>query len=101
MENLEWLIKTMKVLSNPVRLKIIASLQREPKHIYALAKELGLSYPLVHLYLQSLEDLGIVKGRIDESKVDERERKIYSVVPFQISITPEIIEKLERGDVNE
>ncbi len=100
MEDLEWLIKAMKVLSNPVRLKIIASLQREPKHIYALAKELQLSYPLVHLYLQSLEDLGIVISRIDESKMDERERKVYSIVPFQISITPELIEKLERGERN-
>ncbi|MGC8663929.1 MAG: ArsR/SmtB family transcription factor [Thermoplasmata archaeon] len=100
MENMEWLIRTMKALSNPIRLKIIASLQREPKHIYALAKELQLSYPLIHLYLQSLEDLGIVKSKIDESKVDERERRIYSIVPFQFSITPELIEKLERGENN-
>jgi DNA-binding transcriptional ArsR family regulator len=40
------LVKTLKAIANPMRLKIIASLASESKHAYALVKELGLSYPL-------------------------------------------------------
>lgn len=94
------LLKLMKVMSNPVRIRIIASLEREPKHIYALAKELKLSYPLVHLYLESLEKAGLVAGRLSAGEVDERERKTYHVLPFEFRLTPALLKKLEE-DVNE
>ena len=96
----EELLKIMKVLANPVRLKIIASLEREPKHIYALAKELGLSYPLVHLYLESLEKAGLVSGEMETGKSDERERKTYIVSQFNIHLTPSLIRELEEEDRN-
>lgn len=96
----EELLKIMKVLANPVRLKIIASLEREPKHIYALAKELELSYPLVHLYLESLEKAGLVSGEMETGKSDERERKTYIVSQFNIHLTPSLIRELEEEDRN-
>lgn len=88
-------MRLMKVMSNPVRVRIIASLEREPKHIYALAKELGISYPLVHLYLESLESAGLVAGKLAAGQLDERERKTYHVIPFELRITPELLKKLE------
>ncbi len=94
------LLKLMKVMANPVRVRIIASLEREPKHIYGLAKELGLSYPLVHLYLESLENAGLVSGSMSSGPADERERKTYHVVPFELKITPALIKSLEER-VNE
>ena len=94
------LLKLMKVMSNPVRVRIIASLERKPKHIYALAKELKLSYPLVHLYLESLEKAGLVEGSMSAGVVDERERKTYHVIPFELKVTPALIRKLEEN-VNE
>ncbi len=87
----------MKVLANPVRLRIIASLERGPKHIYALAKELQLSYPLVHLYLESLEKAGLVSGVTETGREDERERRTYMVSRFSIHLTPSLIEKLEEA----
>lgn len=89
------LLKVMKVMSNPVRMRIIASLEGSPKHIYALAKELGLSYPLVHLYLESLETAGLVSGEMTAGPKDDRERKTYHVVPFELRVTPALIRKLE------
>ncbi len=91
------LLKLMKVMSNPIRIRIIASLERDPKHIYALAKELNLSYPLVHLYLESLEKAGLVTGKLSAGLVDERERKTYHVVDFELRITPALIRKLEEN----
>ncbi|MBX8635532.1 MAG: winged helix-turn-helix domain-containing protein [Thermoplasmata archaeon] len=90
----------MKVLANPVRLRIIASLEREPKHIYALAKELNLSYPLVHLYLESLEKAGLVSGTTETGRGDERERKTYMMSRFSIHLTPALIRKLEEAENN-
>ncbi|MBX8631351.1 MAG: winged helix-turn-helix domain-containing protein [Thermoplasmata archaeon] len=97
-ESTKELLGIMKVLSNPVRLRIIASLERKPKHIYALAKELKLSYPLVHLYLESLEKAGLVTSSTESGVEDERERKIYTVSPFNLNITPELVRKLEEAD---
>lgn len=91
------LLRLMKVMSNPVRVRIIASLEREPKHIYALAKELKLSYPLVHLYLESLENAGLVAGLLSAGEVDERERKTYHVLPFELVLTPALLTKLEEN----
>lgn len=92
------LLRFMKVMSNPVRVRILASLEREPKHIYALAKELKLSYPLVHLYLESLERAGLVNGNISAGVFDERERKTYHVVPFELRVTPALIRRLEENE---
>jgi predicted transcriptional regulator len=88
------MLRLMKVLSNPVRINILASLKRQPKHIYALAKELHLSYPLIHLYLESLEKAGLVEGKVISGVADDRERKIYSVKPFRLEITPDLFERL-------
>jgi len=88
------MLRLMKALSNPVRISILASLRRQPKHIYALAKELHLSYPLIHLYLESLEKAGLVEGKVISGIGDDRERKIYSVKPFRLEITPDLFERL-------
>jgi len=55
---LEKLVKTLKALAYPLRFKMIAKLAEEPQHAYALAKNLGISYPLAHLHLKGLKKLG-------------------------------------------
>jgi ArsR family transcriptional regulator len=89
--------KIMKALSNPVRLRIVASLADEPKHIYALAKELNLSYPLVHLYLESLEKVGLVEGAPGPAQEDQRERKYYHTSQFRVNLTPDLIREMYKG----
>ncbi len=97
-ENMEGLLKILKALANPVRLKMIALLQEQPMHIYALAKELGLSYPLAHLYLSTLEKHGLIVGEIKIGNGDERERKEYRVRTFNVVLSPEEIAKLAKGE---
>ncbi len=84
----------MKALSNPVRMTIVGSLAREPKHIYALAKELRLSYPLVHLYVESLEKVGLVESTTGGVAPDQRERKYYRAASFRIELTPERLKEM-------
>lgn len=89
--------KIMKALSNPIRLKIVGSLAEEPKHIYALAKELNLSYPLVHLYLDSLVKVGLVEAAPGPAPADQRERKYYRTSQFRVDLTPDLIKGIYQG----
>lgn len=85
----------MKALANPIRLKMIASLLKEPKHLYALAKELGLSYPLAHLHLKALRRLGLVMEVREERKVEGLPSvKYYAPSDFQLILSPERIREV-------
>jgi DNA-binding transcriptional ArsR family regulator len=95
----EELVRALKALSNPIRLKMIASLNSEPKNIYALAKELGLSYPLAHLHLSGLKRLGLVREVREEKKVEGLPTvKYYSPSDFKFVLTPQNIEDLYRKE---
>ena len=53
--------------------RILALVDEEPRHGYALAKELGKQGPTVYEHLQELEEAGYI-----ESKQEGR-RKVYSL----------------------
>lgn len=89
------MVKVLKALANPIRLRMIALLHKEPKNIYALAKEMGLPYPLAHLHLKGLKKLGLVKEVKTEQKVKGLPSvKYYAPSEFQLVLTPESIRKL-------
>jgi len=89
---LETLVKTIKALSNPLRLKIIANLSEEPQHAYALAKNLGVSYPLAHLHLKGLKKMGLIKEIKNEARSEELPAvKTYVPTNFELIITPQMI----------
>ena len=89
------LLKTLKALANPIRLRIIASLAEKPKHAYALAKELGLSYPLTHLHMKGLKKMGLIEEIKEERKKEGLPTvKIYAPVDFELILTPESIRNL-------
>jgi predicted ArsR family transcriptional regulator len=74
---------------------MIASLKEEPKHLYALAKELGLPYPLAHLHLNGLKKLGLVKEIREEKKVRGLPSvKYYAPSDFKLVLTPQSIRDL-------
>lgn len=90
-DGLQTLVKTLKALSNPIRLRIIASLAEEPKHAYALAKEMGLSYPLTHLHLKGLRKLGLIREIEQDKRTEGRPTRTYAPVEFELHLTPEKI----------
>jgi ArsR family transcriptional regulator len=86
------MVKMLKALSNPIRLKMIASLCDKPKHLYALAKELNLPYPLAYLHLNGLKKLGLVKEIREEKKVKGLPSvKYYAPADFKLVLTPQSI----------
>lgn len=92
---LETLVKTIKALSNLLRLKIIANLSEEPQHAYALAKNLGISYPLAHLHLKGLKKMGLIKEIRNDARSEELPVvKTYAPTDFELIITPQMIHDL-------
>jgi predicted transcriptional regulator len=77
-------------LANPHRLRILATLAEGPVHVSRLAREVGLSRPLVHMHLKRLEAAGLVSGRLELSD-DGKAMKFFEVTPFAIELTPELV----------
>jgi ArsR family transcriptional regulator len=84
------LLRMLAALANPHRLQIVGSLTKERNYVSQLARELGISRPLLHMHLQRLESAGLVKGVLELSE-DGKAMKYFQVTPFALSLTPERI----------
>lgn len=89
------LVRVLAALSNPQRLRILAALVGGNVHVSQLAREIGLSRPLVHMHLQRLEAAGLVTGRLELSD-DGKAMRFYDVTPFAIHLTPELVVEAAR-----
>lgn len=84
------MLKILAALANPHRLRVIAALVGGRNYVSQLARELGMSRPLLHLHLQRLEAAGLVVGKLELS-ADGKAMKYFEVAPFSIELTPESI----------
>lgn len=101
-KDIKELLGVLKVLANPARLRIIALLSRRPMYVSEIARELKMPYPLVHLYLTKLEEVGIIETRYEFVKSEKPHvRKYCKLTDFKIVLSPKIIRKLFYGDENE
>jgi len=75
-------------LSNPHRLRIIACLQSGGRnYVSQLAREIGISRPLMHLHLQKLESVGLVTSKLELSP-DGKALNYFEVNNFSFLLTP-------------
>src|SRR5262245_56037441 len=91
----EQLVRVLSALSSPQRLRILATLARGSVHVSQLARQVGLSRPLVHMHLRRLEAAGLVSGRLELSD-DGKALKLYEVAPFAIHLTPDLVVEAAR-----
>ncbi|QNM96016.1 ArsR/SmtB family transcription factor [Chitinimonas koreensis] len=85
------LLAMLAALANPHRLKIIAALKsRGRNYVSQLAREIGISRPLLHLHLQKLEEAGLVVSRLELSQ-DGKALNFFEVVEFDVELTPAAI----------
>ncbi|WP_141434338.1 winged helix-turn-helix domain-containing protein [Bacillus sp. 03113] len=84
------LLITLEALSNPFRLKIIAILHQERQYVSQLARELGISRPLLYLHLQKLENAQLIKGHHEISK-NGKAMKFYELSSFSITLDEHLI----------
>jgi DNA-binding transcriptional ArsR family regulator len=62
------LLAMMAALASPHRLRVIGALASGGRnYVSALAREIGISRPLLHLHLQKLEEAGLVTSRLELS----------------------------------
>jgi predicted transcriptional regulator len=89
----ERLLAMLAALANPHRLRIIAALSSNGRtYVSQLAREIGISRPLLHLHLQKLETAGLVSSKLELSS-DGKALNYFEVAKFVIELTPAIIAK--------
>ncbi|MDT0446931.1 MULTISPECIES: winged helix-turn-helix domain-containing protein [unclassified Streptomyces] len=84
------LLKVLAALGNPHRMRIVAALAAERNYVSRLAREIGMSRPLLHMHLQRLEAAGLVVGTLELS-ADGKAMKFFEVAPFIYELTPRTI----------
>ena len=85
------LLAMLAALANPHRLRIVAALTAGGRnYVSQLAREVGISRPLLHLHLQKLEDAGLVTSQLELSR-DGKALNYFQVSPFAVDLTPTTI----------
>ena len=85
------LLAMLAALANPHRLRIIAALASGGRnYVSQLAREIGISRPLLHLHLQKLEEAGLVTSNLELS-ADGKALNYFEVTDFGLELTPAAI----------
>src|SRR6202012_6264785 len=87
------MLAVLAALANPHRLRIVATLVGGGRnYVSRLAREIGISRPLLHLHLQKLEEAGLVTGKLELSR-DGKALNYFEVEKFDFELTPAAIAK--------
>ena len=84
------MVRIMAALSNPHRMRVVATLVRGATYVSQLARELEISRPLLQVHLRRLEAAGLVTSELQISE-EGKAMKFYSVQPFALQLNPETI----------
>jgi DNA-binding transcriptional ArsR family regulator len=85
------LLAALAALSNPHRLRIIAALVTGGRnYVSQLARDVGISRPLLHLHLEKLESAGLVSSQLELSS-DGKALNYFEVTNFAFRLTPDAI----------
>lgn len=87
------LLAACSALANPHRLRILGALADGRQYVSLLARQLGMSRPLLHMHLQKLQAAGLVTGSLELSE-DGKAVKYFEAVPFALAITPQIVKSV-------
>ena len=80
------LVEMLAALANPLRLRIVATLAAGGRdYVSHLAREIGVSRPLLHMHLQRLEAAGLVTGQLELSD-DGKAMKFFEVTKFDLHL---------------
>ena len=85
------LLAALAALANPHRMRVVAALASGGRnYVSQLAREIGISRPLLHLHLQKLEDAGLVTSKLELS-TDGKALNYFDVTEFAFHLTPAAI----------
>src|SRR3979409_1035370 len=79
------------------RLRIIAALKANGRnYVSQLAREVGISRPLLHLHLEKLAEAGLVTSKLDAAR-DGTALNYVEVADFDFELTPSAIVKAAKS----
>jgi len=84
------LLAIFEALAHPLRLKIIEHLATEQHYVSQLARDLGISRPLLYLHLKKLEEANLVKGH-SEILASGKAAKYFTLNTFDFAINAQLI----------
>src|ERR1041384_7877468 len=80
------LVEMLAALANTLRLRIVATPAGGRHYVSHLAREIGVSRPLLHMHLRRLEAAGLIAGTLELSD-DGKAMKYYEVTDFNLHLT--------------
>ena len=87
----ERLLAALAALANAHRLRILATLASGGRqYVSQLAREVGISRPLLHLHLNKLEEAGLVTSQLELSD-DGKALNFFEVTDFSFELSPAVI----------
>lgn len=89
------LSKLLRFLGNEQRLSILKAISVQEKYAREISEELGISRPLVNIYLKQFEKLGLVTGRSEVSEESPYFKRYYKSVPFELVVSLEVIQNMK------
>ena len=90
------LLAMLAALANPHRIRIVAALTAGGRnYVSQLARDLGISRPLLHLHLAKLAEAGLVTSRLELSE-DGKALHFYAVSDFAVDLTPAALAEAAR-----
>lgn len=89
------LVEMLAALANPIRLRVVATLAGGRDYVSHLAREIGVSRPLLHMHLQRLEAAGLIVGTFELSD-DGKAMKYYEVTDFNLRLTASAVAEAAR-----
>lgn len=89
------LVEMLAALANPIRLRVVATLAGGRDYVSHLAREIGVSRPLLHMHLQRLEAAGLIVGTFELSD-DGKAMKYYEVTDFNLHLTASAVAEAAR-----
>ncbi len=94
------LLKSLAALSNAHRMRILAALTEHGRqYVSELARQIGISRPLLYLHLQKLEAAGFVRSELALSE-DGKALNWFEACDFELTLSPEAI-KAAAADITD
>ena len=90
----EGFAELLKILANPLRLKILALCLSNERTSRELREELGISKPLLISHLRKLVNTGLLEFRAELDTEKMIVRKYYRTKNFEICINPEVLKEI-------
>ncbi|MDQ1015663.1 ArsR/SmtB family transcription factor [Streptomyces afghaniensis] len=93
----EELLAFLSAVGHAQRLRAIAGLAGGRMYVSELARQLGMSRPLLYMHLERLEKAGLVVGHLELSD-DGKALKYFELVPFDLHLNVQTILDALRAD---